>query len=130
MRSSHILFLSAALLLVPGVSLLLFPKLTLAAMDVPSPHPMWAQLLALGLIVFGLINWKFSREPEYRQKPIIILNFVLYLAGFLLLFETAWQDPGNMLVLFNVAFFLLMALAFVYAYLSVEVWQYFISKLP
>jgi hypothetical protein len=31
---------------------------------------------------------------------------------------------------FNVVLFLLMALAFVYAYLSVEVWHYFISKLP
>lgn len=130
MRSGHILILSALLLMLPGVSLLLFPIPTLTAVGASATHSMWPQLFGLALIVLGLINWKFSREPEYRQKPIIILNFVLYLAGFLLLLETAWQDPGNMLILFNVALFLLMALAFVYAYLSVEVWQYFISKLP
>jgi len=130
MRSSHILILSALLLMLPGVSLLLFPFPTLTAVGASGIHSMWPQLLGLALIVFGLVNWKFSRDPEYRQKPIIILNFVLYLAGFLLLLETAWHDPGNMLVLFNMVLFLLMALAFVYAYLSIEVWQYFISKLP
>jgi len=118
MRTKHILIISAVVLFSLGLEIFIMPERTLLT-----------QLFGIILIAFALLNWFVRNVEEHRLRPIIVANLLFYLFGFVVLLVNYLTGSQVDVVWLTSGLFLVMTLAFWYAYCCLEVWEYLTGKL-
>lgn len=129
MREKHVLIVSAVFLFILGVALLIVPEQIFSWLNIQANSTLFAQLFGAALIGFAILNWFARNLEEHKLKPVIIVNLAFYFLGFIMLLVNYLSGAGTENTWLISGLFLLMAIAFGYAYCCLQVWDYLTGKL-
>ena len=128
MREKHVLIISSVFLFVLGVVLLIVPEEIFSLLNIKANSALFARLLGAVFIGFALLNWFTRNLAEHKLKPIILANLAFYLLGFVVMLVNYLVGAGTENTWLASGLFLLMAIAFGYAYCCLQVWDYLTGK--
>jgi len=129
MREKHVLIISAVFLFILGLVLLIVPEEIFSLLNFQANGTLLARLLGAVIIGFAFLNWFTRNLEEHKLKPIILANLAFYFVGFVVLLVNYLVGAGTENTWLASGLFLLMAIAFGYAYCCLQVWEYLTGKL-